>query len=199
MKIRLTALLLVFALAVPVWAIDFESQGKDYISVGESVQAPVPLEGELMENMQLVSVVMPAMVDIVVQVSDDGKFRQLFAPSNLYVTSHSDMPVEFSLVEVKDDEGKLATFDAFLSAWSTDGWKTLLYDGSNKPLAAGSYDILIGRLEPPPTDDTDPANQLKLVLEGKANAANGKVGNDGDSFVFATTFKVTVPPVKPVP
>lgn len=198
MKKRMMALLLALLLAIPAEAIDYESQDKDYVSVGDTVRANVPLEGELMKDMQLVSVVMPAMVDIVVQVSDDGKFRQLFAPSNLYVTSLSDMPVEFSLVEVKDEEGKLGTFDAFLSAWSTDGWKTLLYDGSNKPLAAGSYDILIGRLEPPPTDDTDPANQLKLVLEGKANAANGKVGDDGDSFVFATTFKVTVPPVGPV-
>lgn len=195
MKRRVAALLLALLLALPAGAVDYESQGKDYSTVGGTIQALVPLEGELMRNIELVSVVLPATVDIVVRVYDDGRFRQLYAPSNLSVLSSSDVPVDLSLVEVKDEGGRLAAFDAILKAYSLDGRNTLLYDGSAAPLAPGPCSIPIGRLAPVGPDGLPaPGGGLRLGLEGRANASDGPVGAVGDRFAFATTFKVTAPP-----
>ena len=191
MRKRITPLLLAVFLLANQQARAYGTPERDYITVMDSVEAKVPLEGELIENLRIISVVMPASVDIVVRIHNDGRFRQLFAPTLLRVTSRSDMEVDISLVGVADGENKLAAFDATLNTYSTDGRNTLIYDGSAAPLSAGPCDILLGRLAPLPADgNIVPANQFRLSLEGKANAANGVVGREGDTFSFSTTLKV---------
>ena len=195
MRKRVTALLFAILLMVVTQTSAYGTEERDYITVLDTVEATIPLEGELVENLQIISVVMPTAVDIVVRIHDDGKFRQLYAPSNLSVTSSSDMPVNLSLVEVKDESGKLRTFDAILNTYSMDGRNTLLYDGSRTPLAAGACDILLGRLESLSDDGIIvPSNQLRLAMDGRAAAANGVVGGKGDTFAFATTLKVAAAP-----
>lgn len=175
---RVSACLLAAALlaAAPLQAQGIEE--RDYITTLETVEAKVPLEGKLVENAVIISVVMPAAVEIIVRVNADGTFRRLYAPSGLYVTSRSDCAVSLTLAEVRDAGGKLSTFDTFLSARSTDGRDTLLAPRTG-PLAAGAYSAKLGSLAPLAANGAAaPENRLRLVLEGSANAANGAVGAD---------------------
>lgn len=197
MRKRLSAFLLAVLLMFVTQAEAYGTEGRDYITVLDTVEATVPLEGKLMTNVVLISVVMPATVDIVVRVYEDQTFRQLYAPANLYVTSRSDCPVELSLTAVQNADGKLNTFDAFLSACSTDGRDTLAGERVG-PLTDGPYGATLGRLEGLPEDGIlISANRLRLVLEGAAKVANTAVGDDGESFAFATTLKVSTVPDGP--
>lgn len=188
---RVSAFLMAAVLAFAALPEAYGVEERDYITTLETVEANVPLEGTLVENAVIISVVLPAAVDIIVRVNNDGTFRRLYAPSSLYVTSRSDCPVALSLAEVRDTGGKLSAFDAFLSAYSTDGLETPLSPRVG-PLAAGTYDVGLGGLAPLPADGVViPENRLRLVLEGAANAADGPVGTVGETFRFETTLKVS--------
>ncbi|WP_418971853.1 hypothetical protein [Allofournierella sp.] len=185
---KAAALLLALLLALPAHAAA-PAASYNYTTVREELRAPVPLEGELVQNAELISVVMPAMVDLIVRVNADGTFRRLYAPDNLYVTNRSDCPVDFSLVNVADSAGKLSNVAVFLSAYSTDGKHLLLY--TSPRLAAGACNMAITRLPGLPQVSAKAENQIKLALTGEADAANPPLGADRETFSFVTTFKVT--------